>query len=501
MKKSKIIVAKYLSPTIICLGLLMQMSCSKSFVNLQPYNSVPATGAVTNEASMYTALVGLYSSLRATDFYGRTYAIKGDLMSDNCFLSTANSGRYLVFNQFNMNKTDGYASNVWINSYAAIKNANLIINSGVANNTNNISQMLSEAYAIRGMVYFDLLRNFSLPYSAGSSNMGVPIVLQFDQSSKPKRDSISKGYAQVISDLTTAYSLAKFNQGTSMTFTSTGQTRAINSSYFTKYAIDGMLARVYQHIGNWAGARDAVLDIINNGGFSLAASTGLVSYWAGTSPRSDKVETMFEVTSDANNSVSDGTLANIYVPKPTGSYGDILATQTLYNSYSATDVRKGLYNPSTRSGQLGTAYYVTKYPIDNINFDDVKIVRYAETLLILAEAYYNLNDATNALKYLNMVAQKRDPSLAAYTITGPALFEQILTERQKELAFEGYRYWDFYRLQRSYLKPQAQDGTNAISSSIQVGFTGTSTVNIIFPIPNDEILANPNLAAQQNQGY
>ena len=57
-------------------------SCKKSFLNLAPYDGVPASGAVTSEATMYSAVVGLYSSLRATDFYGRTYAIKGDLITN-----------------------------------------------------------------------------------------------------------------------------------------------------------------------------------------------------------------------------------------------------------------------------------------------------------------------------------------------------------------------------------------------------------------------------------
>ena len=205
---------------------------------------------------------------------------------------------------------------------------------------------------------------------------------------------------------------------------------------------------------------------------------------------------MFEVTSDANNSVSDGTLANLYVPKPIGSYGDILATQDFYNSYTLTDARRQLYNPSTRSGQLGIAYYITKYPIDPINYDDVKIVRYAEILLILSEAYYNLNDPVNALKYLNMVATQRDPAFAGYASSGPQILEDILTERGKELAWEGYRFWDFYRLQRSFVKPQAQDAANTIIQSLNVT---PATLNIIFPIPKDEVLVNPNIA--QNNGY
>lgn len=491
----KIILAKYkLYPVIAVIMLLA--ACKKSFLDLKPYDSVVISEAIQNEADLNTAINGLYSSLRATDFYGRTFAVKGDLMADKAFQSSQNSGRYIQFNLYIITATDGYASNIWFNSYQAIKNANLIINSGIAVSNDNISQLISEAYAIRGMVYFDLCRNFAKPYTDNPDGPGVPIVLTFDQTAKPSRSTIKQVYAQAISDLNKAYTLAKFNQGQVMTFTSTGQTRTVNSSFVSKYVIKGLLAKIYQHMGDWTNARDAALDVVNNGGYSLIASTGLVAYWKGASPRTDKAETMFEVTSDANNSVGDGTLANIYVAKNLGgSYGDILATKSFYDSYATTDVRKQLYNPTTRPGQLGTAYYITKYPID-VNVDDVKITRYAEVLLILAEAYYNLNDPVKALLYLNKVAQQRDPAFTGYTSTGSQVLEDILDERAKELAFEGYRFWDLYRLKRTFIKPQAQDGSNNIIQTITVT---PATLNIIFPIPNDERLVNPNV--EQNPGY
>jgi len=478
---------------------LVAPSCSKKFLDQVPYNSVSTSIAIKDESSMYTALLGTYSSLRATDFYGRTFAVKGDLMSDDCFLSSNNSGRYLGFNQYDMDKTNSYPSAIWQNAYATIKNANFIINSGIAPSTDNFSQMFAEAYALRGMVLFDLVRNFAMPYATGTTGPGVPIVLKFDSLAKPARKSIGDCYTQVLADLNKALSMIKFDQGTTMTIASTGQSRVMNSSYVTKYAVEGLLARVYQHMGDWANAKTVALDIVQNGKFNLVSSTGLRGYWAGTTPRTDKTETMFEVTSDANNSTSDGTLANLYVPKTNGgSYGDILATKALYNSYSDTDARKSLFNPSTRSGQLGTAYYVTKYPIDVTNFDDVKIVRYAEILLILAEAYHNTSDDVNALKYLNLVAQKRDPSFTTgYVSSGAQLLEDILNEREKELAFEGYRFWDLYRLQRTFVKPQAQDAANAIIKSITV--TPGTTRNFIFPIPNDEVLVNPGIG--QNPLY
>jgi len=475
----------------------MLFGCSKTFLDQKPFNSVVLSEAIKTEDDMSTALTGLYASLRATDFYGRTFAIKGDLMADKCFLSSANSGRYVSFNLYNFTKTDGQASAIWSNGYNAIKNANFIINAGLDPAANpNVSQLMSEAYAIRGLVYFDLVRNFGLPYTTAPSSPGVPIVTKFEVSSKPARNTVAEVYAQVIADLTKAISLAKYNQGQTMNFTLTAKTRAINSSFMTKYAAETLLARVYQHKGDWANAKAAALDVIANSGFTLATSSNVISYWKGAAPLTGKVETMFEVTSDANNQVSDGTLAVFLIGKPGGgAYGDMLATKAFYDTYTTTDTRRGLISPEVRSGQLGTAHYVAKYPIDNVNLDDVKVVRFSEAYLILAEAYYNLGDITNANATLNKFVVNRDPK-AVYASSGAQVLTDILDERAKEFAFEGYRFWDLTRLGYTFVKPQGQDASNAITIKITVAPGNT---NLLFPIPNDEILVNPNVT--QNAGY
>jgi hypothetical protein len=476
---------------------IIMFGCSKQFLDAKPYGSVVLSQAINSEDDMNTAVNGLYSSLRATDLYGRTFAVKGDLMADNMFLSNQNSGRYLSFNNYNFTKTDSYASAVWINAYSSIKNANLVINSGLdPAKSVNVSQLLSEAYAIRAMIYFDLVRNYGLPYTVGDpkSNLGVPIVTTFDATIKPARATVAAVYAQVLADLTKAISLAKNNQGETMTFTATNKTRAINSSFMSKYAIKLLAARVYQNMGDWTNAKLYASDVIANSGFTLVTAANLISYWKGATPLTSKTETMFEVTSDANNNVSDGTLANLYVPKPTGSYGDELATKGFYDSFTATDVRKGLISPSTRSGQAGTAYYITKYPIDVINYDDVKIIRFSEAYLILAEAQYNLADIAGANATLNTLVLQRDPS-KVYASTGTQVLDDIISERSKEFAFEGYRFWDLMRLNLTFNKPQTQDANNVYTYTA----VAPGNANRLFPIPNDEILVNPNV--KQNPGY
>ncbi len=475
--------------------MLVLSACKKEFLDQKPYNSVSVESSLKNDADMNAAMNGVYASLRTVDLYGLSLYLKGDLMSDNCFITTSNSNRYLSFNQFNMINTDGYANNIWANAYSAIKNANLVINSNVAIN-DNVSQMKAEALTVRALMHFELVRNYASPYTADPTKPGVPIVLAFDQNALPARNTIKEVYTQIVKDLTAAAGMVKYSINGSMTFNSTGSTRVLNSSFITKYAISALLARVYQHMGDWANAKTVALDVVNNGGFSLTASGGLGAYWATANPRTDKVETIFEVTSDANGNTGSTRLAGLYLPAASpynGAYGDVLANASLYNLYATTDVRRNLITPGSRAGQVSTAYICRKYTSNTIDYDDTKVLRYADVLLILAEAYYNTSDIINANLTLNKVAMQRDPSFLGWADIGPQVLEDILIERRKELAFENSRLWDLLRLQRSYVKVVDQD---VPQSNINVT---PANGKLIFPIPLNEINVNPTIG--QNPGY
>jgi hypothetical protein len=108
----------------------------------------------------------------------------------------------------------------------------------------------------------------------------VPIVTTFDQNLLPPRSTTKEVYAQIVSDLNQAYTLMTYNVGQSFTITATNSTKVLNSSYFTKYAAKALLARVYQSMGDWTNAKDAALDVINNGGFNVVPNGNYVAYWA-----------------------------------------------------------------------------------------------------------------------------------------------------------------------------------------------------------------------------
>jgi starch-binding outer membrane protein, SusD/RagB family len=167
--------------------------------------------------------------------------------------------------------------------------------------------------------------------------------------------------------------------------------------------------------------------------------------------------------------------------------------------------------------------YTNKYR-DDVGYTDLSpMMRYAEVLLNLAEAYTRQGDVANGLTYLNMVRNRSlaDPATQAYVATdfanNVALLEAILYERRIELAMEGRRWPDISRLQQCPHFPidgipgKLANGLPAAALfDLELGpYTGPypvvpvpySSHLFIWPIPQSEINANPTLAAQQNPGY
>lgn len=454
-------------------GLLSLESCKQSFLDLKPYDSLPTTDALKTEADLSTALNGMYSTLRNANLFGRTIPFIGDLSADNVYLSANNSGRYPQQYQLAITVQNADIQNTWTLAYTTILEANNIINAQVATST-NVTQYKGEALTIRALMYWELVKLFAKPYTVDPSSPGVPIVLTYDPTLRPARNSVKEVYTQITADLTAA-------------FGQMAGTRP-NSSYVTKYVAEALLAKVYLYQGDYTNALKAAQDVIANGGYKLTTAANLNAYWANPAPRTDKVETIFEVSADGVANVGFDALANMYNQ---AGYGDGLATTVLYNLYSATDARKGLITPGTRAG--ASVYIVNKYQnvTNNADKDDIKVIRYADLLLIAAESAARTGNEATALTLLNQVAQNRDPSLAAYTLSGSDLINAIINERRKELAFEGDRFDDLNRLN---LPLNRSDQYPASARTVPAG-----DFRRVNPIPQVELDANKQIT--QNTGY
>jgi hypothetical protein len=416
--------------------------------------------------------------MNSPNLYGRSTPLFGDLVSDNVYISTVNSNRYLDFFQINYTTTDENGQGIWQSAYSTILRANNVINSSLQGNE-NIDQLRGEALAIRGLMYFELVKFFAKPYTVDPNALGVPLILVYDPTLKPQRNSLQEVYTQIEKDFTDAANL---------------MTQDKSSGFFTKWAATALLARMYQFKGEWDKALTTAQDVINNSGYSLLQLNDVLSFWQNNTNRDDKLEVLFEIVFDATNNINNSSLPYFY---DQGGYGDALATESLYDLYSNTDVRKDLFIVGSPI-RGADAKVVNKFPNTGAaDKDEMKVIRMSELYLIAAEAAYHSNDETTALTYLNDVATERDPSFAGYSSSGQALLDDILLERRKELAFEGHRYWD---LARNNLNVTRVDLANNYPGNVPL-ILETTNFRRILPIPQGELDANPNIREQQNPGY
>ena len=463
----RITIKNMIVTTVLFLSLA---SCEKSFLELKPPTSLTPEFALATEADLQVALRGAYAGLKSTALYGRSLMVLGDMMADNTYQSALNTNRYTNFNLYNYLVTDGDVAGLWNASYTVILRANNIINSPIADNA-NIQQIKGEAYAIRALAYFNLVRYFGSPYTLDPSKLGVPIITTYQADLKPERAKIADVYTLINKDLTQAFTL---------------MTKFTNSSQFSKYSAKALQAKVYLAMGDKTNAKAAALDVITNSGFTAISSAAHTGYWAGVAPRTDKVETLLEISFDAVANNAFDALSYIYLQS--GNYGDMLCSSELYDLFESTDIRKSLYATGTRGGLASV--FVNKYGSFTGDHSDTKVIRMSEMYLIAAEASYPSNTA-DALKYVNEVTSRRGAT--AIASSGSALLEDIITERRKELAFEGERYLDMQRLQRNIVRSK-----NYPASALSIDFTNFRR---IMPIPQGELDANPSIKLQQNPGW
>jgi len=475
MKKGNSLNHKYL----FLLGVIMIAfsSCKKDFLNQRPYDSVSSDVAITNVQDMQAALSGAYANLRSSSLYGRDAILFGDLVADNLYISSNNSNRALDMYQINYTVTDPTAQGIWQNAYSTILDANNVINSSLTGSA-DIDQIRGEALALRAFMYSELLKFFAKPYTVDPNALGVPLVLEYNPTLKPSRNTSAAVYTQIETDLTSAIGL---------------MTKTKSSGFFTKYAAKALLARIYQFKGEWDKALTTAKDIIDNSGYTLLERGEVIDFWGNNTDRADMKEVLFEVVHDVNGNAGKESMPYLF---DQNGYGDALVAESFYNIFSNTDIRKDLI--TVGSDQRGPdVKVVAKFPnAGAADPDDMKILRLSEVYFIAAEASYNLSNESDALDYVNAIATRRDDSFAGYSSTGAALLDDILLERRKELAFEGHRYWDLARYNRDVVR------IDAANNYINVPLTLTiDDFHRIFPIPQKELDANVNLRTEQNNGY
>lgn len=452
-------------------------SCNKSYLDKAPADSLLSDQALSTVAGLQDALNGAYSAMRSATLFGRDFPVIGDLQSDNTFVEAKNSGRYLAQYNYSVVVNDAVVGEMWNNAYLVILRVNRILESTLTGA--DVDKVKAEAAAIRALMYFKLVNIYARPYTDNPDGLGVPLVVKYDPFLYPARNTVKEVYTQIVADLTGAFPKAA---------------DYISSVRLSKYAIEAILAKVYLYMGDNADAKTAAVDVINNGGFQLLTPATYDAYWGDPSIRMDKLETLFEVDADVINNNGFDDLGGIYI----NGYQDLYASSQLVALYGSSDIRTSVLVPGkTKSG--ATAVLVNKYPnAENGDRDNLKVIRLSEVYLIAAEASLPANEA-DARMYVNDLVSQRDPSLV-YTSTGSTLFNDIITERRKELAFEGDRFYDLNRLKLPVVRVANNGAIPAGTGNVNLTVP-YSDYRRVAPIPQGEFTVNKNIANQQNPGY
>jgi hypothetical protein len=471
MKKS------FLLASLLALG---AFSGCKSFLQEEPYDFIAATNFYQTEADAIAGLNGVFNALLPQTYYGRTGWQITELPGELIRVGSSTDERAQL-SRFTYTATNTEINSWWVNSYRMINRANDVIEKVPAINMDAArkNNIVGNARFLRAQGYFDLARCFG----------AVPLVLATVKSPnddlRPTRTPLADVYKQIIDDLTFAEQNC-FPEN---------QIAATEKGRVSSGAAAAVLAKVYltraastaaQPGDNQAGL-DACNRVIASGLYRLLPTYGDVF----DPDKENGPEHIFSIQFDLPPNTGS-IIVRQFLPAAAGGLGTFTVEDNLVASYATTDVRRA-WNISNVVGTTTQArYYFNKFRDPQRIINDARtnylITRYADVLLLRAEALNNLN-ASDATKYtsLNQVRQRAGLAALSGPTTKDAFVDLLVQERAWELVQEGHRWFDLVRLGR--LKQRELAVFNRVIDDKY----------LLFPIPQPELLLNPNLT--QNPGY
>jgi len=446
---------KFLVAMVI--GTFAVISCD-SQLDIDPQQSIDSEIALNTSDNVVSVLIGAYNGLSDDDMFGGQFQLEADLLANSNTASEVTwTGSFEEPEQIwqkSILVENSQVSQTWLASYNTINLANNVLSALDVVDAGIRGRVEGEAKFIRGVSYFNLLKLYAQPYSAGnvSTNLGVPIVTEpttsITEENNVSRGTVEQGYTQVISDLTEAESLLP----------------PTNGVFANANVAAAFLSRVYLQQENYTGARDAADRVIGSDNYSLTGT-----YAGAFNSGSNTTEDVFSIQVSEQDGANSVNL--FYAGSSFGGRGDVDINATHTAIYEAGDDRLNLFytDGATRTGKW----------MDQ--FANIGVIRLAEMYLTRAEGNFRLNE-TEGDTPLNDLNRIRDRvNLPLYILPTDFDIDDILLERKLELMFEGQLLHDLKRTQRS------------------IGDIPYDADRIVYPIPQRERDANPNL--DQNSGY
>lgn len=497
------------------------VGCSKDFVERESLTQIAKENFWKSEQDAQLAINGIYDALQDRALYSGNLNATAGLTMFDCFGDNLyNNYKWEGPGDFMIGiitPSNGMFSGIWSSSYKGIARANAAIENIQNMSTSLISQdkknaLFGQALFLRALFYFNLAVYFQ----------DVPLITKvqtLEEAYVPK-NTYQEVNAQVIADLTEAIDKLPASYP------------ATQYGYATKGAALGLLARVHLYNKNYQGVVDATSTLLTLG-YILNPSYAQLFTEQGESSKEIVFSVRFNQDISNNGELFSGTF--------TGNPAiDKLPMPNMVKDYYCTDgkpiTQSPLYTPGTAANNAPqknnrdprltasvyfrgdifltdlnrafattpTTYGLKKYIRNasvsaagigafNPGGQDFIVIRYADVLLMRAEALVELNQLTEVYNLVNQVRQRVSmptvQTVEGASLTQAALRDVVRHERRVELAFEGLRYFDLKRwsdVQNSYNRAKADN----ISGYVPIYLPGKSEV---FPIPLGELNVNSNL--------
>ena len=500
---------------IIVTGILLIFTSCEEFLDEQPQGTYPLAAFYQTEEHAQLAITACYEKISFSNSINRLWvfadvasddAVKGGFPGDQADIG--------LIDDFQISADNGNLETTWEIFYEGVARSNLVLKyvPDIAMDQALKDRIIGEAYFLRGYFYFELCNIFG----------NIPLILEPlnpDEMQVPK-SMRSDVYHQIEFDFTEAVkSLESALEMDPGVYPGSEKGRA------TPGAAKALLAKTYLFDKKWSEALTAALEA-ESYGYSLMQ----VYQYNFNVLYENNSESIFEIQHLSGQSPNMGSVLNQWLaPRAQRGYGFNEPTQDFVDEFEVT-TPENIYDPRIdytlgRNGKLwfddipynpswsSTNYNQKKYlqpvsetPIRGDANLNLTIIRFAEILLIQAEALCELDRGGEALVPLNRVRKRAresylydenlegfgsipDGLLPDVTITDQApLREAIRHERRVELGFECQRYFDVIRYGEAYANNAFSNKPNFIYST-----------HSAFPIPQSEM--ETNLEMVQNDGY
>jgi len=465
-------IMKHIKIAILVAVCLFAASCEEGFYEQYPSNSITEGNFYRNDNDFNQAVGCCYLKLKTQMGW---FLSETAYRSDECCLlsmTTSTQDRYDI-DHFQESSSTSMLEDIWSAWYNGIYRCNDILDhlEGKESSLANGDKYKGEALFLRSWWYFNLYRTFGV----------VPIAT----------DVVTPAAAKTIARCTESEMYDRLNLDLTEAIADLPSSRSAEVARVTKIAAQALLAKVDLTFGKYAEAKTLLESALADPNFGMMSTTGKA----------------FDVNEKMNKEIifaiyynkADDNGHGAWYSSSTIVMSDILnPTTTIKSLYdAANDNRLALINTYTKSTTTNNQYFMTKWydtfdPVYTTEQgNDFPLIRYADVILMYAEALAQTSDLPGAIDQLNRTRNRAGlVSLSDTDIATKTAFIQALAdERGREFALEGQRWYDLVRLGL------------AVDYFKALGYTLDSH-NLVFPIPQAEIeIVNNKSILWQNPGY